>query len=87
MPTKTNRWILALMAVLLAAPPAFALIAELLPLQNIIRSSRYIVVAKVEKLYADKPAMMLAVAGAMSSRSIVDARAMCSMSAFIPPSN
>lgn len=56
-----HRHALAVSILLLATTAVSALIAELLPLQNIIRSSRYIVVAKVDKLYAEKPAMMLTV--------------------------
>ena len=56
-----RRLFLSVFALLTATAAAFAVIMALLPLQTIIRSSQYIVVAKVDKLYPEKPAMLLAV--------------------------
>lgn len=50
-----------LLTFMIMTPVVFAVIMTLLPLQSIIRSSQYIIVAKVDKLYADKPAMLLKV--------------------------
>jgi hypothetical protein len=61
MQTKLRRVMLATAALMICAPAAFAVIIALLPLQTVIRSSQYIVVAKVEKFYPDKPAMLLSV--------------------------
>lgn len=43
----------------ITAPAAWAVIMVLLPLQDVVRTSQYIVVAKVEKFYPEKPAMLL----------------------------
>ncbi|MCS7045881.1 MAG: hypothetical protein NZO58_05955 [Gemmataceae bacterium] len=51
----------AVVLVVLLTAPAWAVITALLPLQDVIRGSQIIVVAKVEKLHADKPAMILRV--------------------------
>ncbi len=56
---KSRRMILAFAAVMTCTPTALALIKVLLPLQRMIRDSQYIVVAKVERFYPDKPAMLL----------------------------
>lgn len=56
-------WIrfLAVVAVLGTANSAFAVITALTPLKNFLADAQFIVVAKVEKLYTDKPALMLTV--------------------------
>lgn len=61
MQTKLRRMSLAIAALMICAPAALGVIIALLPLQTVIRSSQYIVVAKVEKFYPDKPAMLLSV--------------------------
>jgi hypothetical protein len=51
----------SLLIALIATPALFAVITALLPLQDVVRGSQYIVYAKVEKLYPDKLAMLLSV--------------------------
>lgn len=53
------RGLLIAAALTLSTSTAWAVITALLPLQDVIRSSHYIVVAKVEKFYPEKPAMLL----------------------------
>lgn len=52
---------LALVALLALAPSSWAVIKVLTPLRNFVGNSHFIVVAKVEKLLPDRPAMVLAV--------------------------
>ena len=59
MPRNSHRIAFAFLAFLVATPAIFAVIMALLPLQTVIRSSQFIVVAKVEKLFPEKPAMLL----------------------------
>ena len=61
MPRCSRRFVLTLSALFLVTPTLFALIIQLLPLQDVLRSSQYVVLAKVEKMYPDRPAMVLAV--------------------------
>ena len=51
----------SLFIMLIATPALVAVITAQLPLQDVIRGSQYIVLAKVEKLHPDKPAMVLSV--------------------------
>jgi hypothetical protein len=57
----TRILLLSISLALIAAPALLAVITALLPLQDVVRGSQYIVYAKVEKLYPDKPAMVLTV--------------------------
>ena len=61
MPRMSQRIAFSLFAYMIATPAVFAVIMALLPLQTVIRSSQFIVVAKVAKLYPEKPAMLLSV--------------------------
>ena len=56
-----RRSLSSLFIMVIATPALVAVITALLPLQDVIRSSQYIVLAKVEKLHSDKPAMVLSV--------------------------
>jgi hypothetical protein len=53
--------IFAGLALSMLTPALFAVIGSPMPMQKIIRDSQYIIVAKVEKVFPDKPAMMLTV--------------------------
>ncbi len=59
MPRTSHRIAFALFIIVVATPAVLAVIMALLPLQTVIRSSQYIVVAKIEKVYPEKPAMLL----------------------------
>ncbi len=54
------RGLLCLLVAIFTAASVLAVITAELPLQRINKESQYIVAVKIEKLYADKPAMVLA---------------------------
>ena len=61
MPRRFVWFVVSTILVLVVAPSAHAVIMALLPLQQVIRDSQFIVFAKVERMYPDKPAMLLTV--------------------------
>jgi hypothetical protein len=56
---KVRKTIFVSLAVLVVAATAEAVIKAPLPLKQILKESQYIVLAKVDQLYPDKPAMSL----------------------------
>src|SRR5712692_8891243 len=59
-----GRWVLGIGILLIGlagGPKAYALITDVPPLRRVLSSEQFIFLAKVEKLDADKPAMVLKV--------------------------
>jgi len=54
-----RRCLLAVLSLLLTSPLAFAVITALTPLRTFVVDAEFICIAKIEAIYADKPAMML----------------------------